>query len=269
MLGVLRAATQDLAPMYELSHALAAILLPPTGAMPLLLAAWWLRPRHRRLAVTIFAGALLGLWLGSTELGAQWLQQRLLPPEPALTPQRLASLPPRPTAIVVLGAGGRTRAPEFGEPQLKELGLERLRYGIRLARQCACPLLFTGGELRHLSQGRITEAALAQQAARRDFGFALDWLEDRAQDTRENARYSAPLLTRAGVQRVLLVTHELHMPRAMRAFRQALPPQVELVAAPVGVSLPEWEWRDALPSQAGVAKARYLGYEWLAWWAGH
>ena len=49
------------------------------------------------------------------------------------------------TAIVVLGAGRRLLAPEYGVAELSSMGTERLRYGVWLSRQTGLPLAFSGG----------------------------------------------------------------------------------------------------------------------------
>ncbi|WP_343641015.1 YdcF family protein [Roseateles sp.] len=255
--------------MNDLIHAVAAFLLPPTGAFPLLLLAWWLRHRRRWLSGALFAAGLIAVWVGSTEFGALWLQDRLLGRQQAVRLQALRDSPPRQSVIVVLGGGARRLMPEYGTAQLKTASIERLRYGIWLSRQTDIPLLFTGGTPRDAPDETLTEAMLAERTALQEFGFTLAWKEDRATDTRENAAYTAELLRGKGIRRVILVTHDVHMRRAMRAFREALPPDVELLAAPMGLALPGVEWRDLLPSQEGTARARYLGYEWLGYAAGH
>lgn len=255
--------------MNELTHVGASLLLPPTGAIPLLLLAWWLRQRRQWLARALFVLGLLAVWVGSTEFGAISLQERLLGPQQALSIPALQHLPPRQSAIVVLGAGARKLMPEYASSQLKPLSIDRLRYGIWLSRQTGIPLLFTGGAPPTAKHQGTTEASLAQLTAQQEFGFDIRWLENQARDTRENASYSAALLRDTPVRRVILVTHDVHMRRALRAFREALPPEVEIIAAPIGVPVPGWEWRDFVPSQEGAIRARYLGYEWLGYLADH
>lgn len=255
--------------MNDLTHALAALLLPPTGAFPLLLLGWWLRHRRQWLSRALFTVGLIAVWIGSTEFGALWLQDRLLGPQQAVQVAPLKQGSPNDSVIVVLGGGARLLMPEYGTSQLKPISIERLRYGIWLSRQTAIPMLFTGGTPRPARPGQMTEAGLAARTAAQEFGFTLTWREDRATDTRENALFTAEMLRDKPIRRVILVTHDVHMRRAMRAFREALPPDVELVAAPMGLSLPGFEWRDLLPSQEGIARARYLGYEWLGYLADH
>ena len=64
--------------MNELTHAVAALLLPPTGAFPLLLLAWWwggLRRRQETIEGSFSLGllALLGTALLNLTLLLQWL----------------------------------------------------------------------------------------------------------------------------------------------------------------------------------------------------
>lgn len=255
--------------MNDLIHAVAAFLLPPTGAFPLLLLAWGLRHRRRWLSGALFASGLIAVWVGSTELGALWLQDRLMGTQQAVRVERLKDVPAKESIIVVLGGGARKLMPEYGGPQLKALSIERLRYGIWLSRQSGIPLMFTGGTPRDASDDRLTEAALAERTAAQEFGFTLAAREDRATDTRENAAFTAELLRGKSIRRVVLVTHDVHMRRSLRAFRDALPPEVEVIPAPLGLALPGFEWRDLLPSQEGISRARYLGYEWLGYVGGH
>ena len=81
--------------MNDLIHAVAAFLLPPTGAFPLLLLAWGLRHRRRWLSGALFATGLIAVWVGSTEFGALWLQDRLLGTQQAVRASTGAQRPAR------------------------------------------------------------------------------------------------------------------------------------------------------------------------------
>ena len=75
-----------------------------------------------------------------------------------------------------------------------------------------------------------------------------------------------------GVQRVMVVTHGWHMPRALRAFRQEaerLHYPVQLQAAPMGLARPSepvlLQW---LPSVDGYRRVHQVLREMLGWVAG-
>jgi uncharacterized SAM-binding protein YcdF (DUF218 family) len=107
------------------------------------------------------------------------------------------------------------------------MALERLRYGVHLARQSGLPILLSGGA----PYGGTPEAELMQRALKEDFGLGARWQEKTSRDTTENAQESVRILRAAGVSRVLLVTHALHMPRAQAAFAAV---EMEVIAAPTG-----------------------------------
>ena len=106
--------------------------------------------------------------------------------------------------------------------------------------------------------------------AAEDYGLPLRWAESSSRDTRENAAHALPLLAASGVKQVVLVTHDAHMRRALRAFEaQAAPLGLRILPAPVGLrddaltSFGDW-----CPSAGGFSRVRYIVYEKLAWWAG-
>src|SRR5258707_4562639 len=64
---------------------------------------------------------------------------------PALTQLQIEAAAREPhAAIVILGAGRRVYAPEFGGETVDEFGLERVRYGAALARLTELPVLVSG-----------------------------------------------------------------------------------------------------------------------------
>lgn len=146
---------------------------------------------------------------------------------PALTMteiQAAASGPP--AAIVILSAGRRVYAPEFGGETADEITLERVRYGARLARETGLPVLVSGGSTRGEA---VSLAALMAEVLRADYGIETKWQESRSTTTAENAIYSAEILKGAGINRIILVTHAWHMKRAYAAFAAN---GVSVIAAP-------------------------------------
>ncbi|MFX7731723.1 YdcF family protein, partial [Acinetobacter baumannii] len=91
----------------------------------------------------------------------------------------------------------------------------RLQYAAYLARRTGLPILVTGGSPDGSPE---SEAALMARNLQRDVGVPVRWQETRADTTAQNASYSAAMLKADGIERILLVTDSIHMPRAMRVF---------------------------------------------------
>jgi uncharacterized SAM-binding protein YcdF (DUF218 family) len=176
-----------------------------------------------------------------------------------------------PVAIIVLGGGRESLAPEYGVANLNPHSMERLRYGAWLACQTGAPLGFSGG-LGHAAQDGAAEAEIAADVAAREYGRALRWIESNSRDTRENAVQTVPLLRDAGVREVVIVTHGWHMPRALRAFREAADHAklaLDIVPAPMGlarrIDRPALRW---IPSAEGFTLVRAVLREKLGWLLG-
>lgn len=250
---------------------LKTLLLPPAG--PMLLAFWGLLMVHRgRRWGRWWIGVGLALaWLLSTEavVGplARWYASS---PAPHELHQRASAWRGRHDAVVlVLGAGVREGTHPEGGYDLKPLTAERLRRGQWWASHLQIDLAFTGGLPANAEPGRPSEAAVVAKALAEQGAPAPAWLDHRATDTRGNARFSAEHLRQHGTRHVLLVTHALHMPRALRHFRRAAP-SVELLPAPVSYPAgKDWRLTDWLPSAEGAARGAYLVYEATALVMGH
>lgn len=249
---------------------LLTIAQPPVPL--LLMAGWggWRLKRGKRFGSALLGLALAGIWLSCTE-GMGELLSRASGQPPVLTPAQVDALRGRHDgAVLVLGGGVRRLAPEFGTGSPTELTAERLAYGVWIARRTGWPLGFSGGIGWTATDLRQPEAVTVERVAAQDYQLPLRWAEGRSRDTRENAAHTLPLLAAAGVKQVVLVTHEAHMRRALRAFEAAAAPLgIQLLPAPVGLredglsSLGDW-----CPSVGGFARVRYVIYETLAWWAG-
>ena len=249
-------------------HLLGNLLLPPVPWLVLVLLGTWQMARRRRGGATAAVFGVILLWLSACSGTGYWLSKALLSPPPAVTPQRIEALRAQAktgskVAIVVLGGGTEPFAPEYGASNLAPSSAERLRYGVWLARATGLPLAFSGG-VGWAQEGTQNEAEVAQRIAKAEYGLNLQWAEAQSRDTRENAVRSVALLRAAGVQHLLIVTHDWHMPRALRAFRRAAGEGLVIEAAPMaladGYRMPRNAW---LPSTQGITHVRRVLHELL------
>jgi uncharacterized SAM-binding protein YcdF (DUF218 family) len=257
---------------------LSALIQPPASLLLLILLSLWLMRRRARLGGGLIVLSTVAMWLMCCLGTAHWLQDAVLRPPPALSAAQVRALmrgpnPSQntasiPTAIVVLGAGRHRLAAEYGTSNLTQQAMVRLRYGAWLARHTGQPLAYAGG----VGWGQIgehSEAETAAQILQEDYGTSLRWIESRSRDTRENADLMVPMLDSAGIKRIVLVTHASHMPRAMRAFRDAAGKGMVIVPAPVAAvtrdDLPALDW---LPSQHGYQLVHTALHEVLGLIAG-
>lgn len=240
-------------PEFTLRLVLKAAVLPPVGPMALAFVGFLLLRRAPRAGrAMIWAGA------GSLVLLCLPVVSRLLAAPFDRPPLDLAEAR-QAQAIVILGGGTRRRAPEYGGDTLGRLTLERVRYGARVARQTGLPVLVSGGQL---LEAESTEAALMSDALRDEYGIEVRWAERRSRNTRENARFSAPMLKEDGVGTVVLVAHAFDMPRARAEFEAA---GLRTIAAPTGLSAnAPLRATDFVPTAAALLASYYSLYELLA-----
>ncbi len=246
---------------------LAALVLPPVPFVLLILAGARLMFRRRLLAWLLVLLGSAGTWMACTHAAGLGLTRWLLQPPPALSLSAITDLKRAPkTAIVVLGGGRWLLAPEYGVSNLKPRSVERLRYGVWLARETGLPLAFSGG-IGHGSPAGPNEAEIAARIAEREFGLKLRWQEGESRDTRENAVKTVALLGPQGIEHIVLVTHDYHMRRALKNFESAAagaPGPLRISPAPMGLSagnrLDAIDW---LPSAEGFEMTRLALHEWL------
>ena len=238
----------------ELVRAIEALILPPGGL--LLLGLLGLLLSGRTLGKALVFIALLGTYLVSTPYVSSLLMAGL-ERYPALTISTARASGAQ--AILVLGAGRHLDAPEYGGDTLGDLHLERVRYAAWLARHTGLPVIPSGGAV----SGRGTpEARLARTVLEEEFGVKVAAVEDASRTTRENARLAKGVLDRLGIDRVLLVTHAWHMPRAMDVITEA---GIDAVPAPTAFRHKddgESRISDWLPAASGMLYSRYALHEY-------
>lgn len=235
---------------FLLKKILSAFLLPPALTLLCAVLGLVMLRRHPRTGRILAWSGLLGTWLLSTPLVVD-LIARPLENVPVLQPTDLE----RGEAIVILGAGAHRYLPEYDGPAPNRLALERLRFGARLTRVSGLPVLLAG------EAGPMADVLWA------DFGVAPRWLEGNSLDTEDNARNTSAILRNDGIKRIVLVTHAIHMRRAVREFELH---EIEVIPAPLGyfsaqapISGEDNVLFDFLPSPSAAYAAWYASHEWL------
>ena len=207
------------------TRAILKLMLLPPGILVLLLLLGWLFARHffGRFLVLL---ATLAVYLLSSPAVVDLLAAPLESiPAVSKTEQRDS----RAQAILVFLADASRNNPELdGEDALGPLSLQRMDYGLALHRQTGLPLILAGGSVK----GDSTPVArLAADWLTQRTGIKPLAIEQESRDTRGNAFLSAELLQTLGIDRVVLVTHAAHMPRALLNARAA---GLDVVPAPFG-----------------------------------
>ena len=231
--------------------ALSSALLPPLNLLLLALLGLLLLFFRRRTGLALLMASLSGLYLLSmpvvgTRL-AGLLENRLADGAGTLGDAQ---------AIVILGAGSYPAAPEYGGDTVGAATLERVRWGARLHRSSGLPILVSGGRP---FATRTSEAAQMKAALNQDFRAEVTWLEEKSFNTFESARYARQQLAGAKIDRIALVTHAMHMPRARLVFKQA---GFSVIEAPTGFcTLRPPGILNYLPSAQGLELSRTVLYE--------
>jgi uncharacterized SAM-binding protein YcdF (DUF218 family) len=233
------------------------LLLPPTNLIVLIVIGFLLRKRAPRTGAAVQLLGIALLLFFSTGHGSLLLVR----PLENLTAPLASTASTGAQAIVVLGAGSIYQAPEYGGVDIPdEVALVRLRYGAYLQHATGLPLLVTGGNASPDGVRQAKALGMAR-ALREDFRTPVQWVEPDSENTAQNALFSARILQRAGVKRVLLVTHAMHMARAQAAFRRA---GLEVVEAPTafysGGQMTAWAW---LPGAGAMYRSFYATHEWI------
>ncbi len=243
---------------------LTVLALPPAVGLLIILLGMGLMSRYRSRLGTGIALFGVGLtWLLACNGFAVLMAQYLMPQYDSIS---LASAGPalrdkQAQAVIVLGGGSETRSREYGSPQPSSVTVARMHYGGLLSRSAGLPLGFSGG-ISHSAADNVGTEAQAVQRWMTQLGLpALKWSEGNSRDTRENAQQIATLLRKDGVERIALVTHAWHMPRARRAFEAV---GMTVTPAPMGfidaVDATSLEW---LPSSEGLRHSRLILREML------
>ncbi len=195
----------------ELRIFLKALFLPPTGLLVLGVAGLVLWRRRPRLGFSLCAFSILSVCVVGTPIVADALA-RAAENYPAFDPEHPDPATARAQAIVILGGGVR-RAPEIGGAYAPSGRTAwRLIEGARVARAMHLPVVISASP---------DEAVAMRRFMEQDLGVPVRWVEGTSSTTHENALFSARILKPEGIDRIILVTTGMHMPRSVREFTRA------------------------------------------------
>lgn len=163
------------------------------------------------------------------------------------------NLPPKelPTADAIVVLGGATRPQRYPRPwvDLLEEG-DRIVHGARLFQQKKAPLLImSGGRIDWKANGASESADMANIAQAMGVPSSAILQDPTSLNTYENAVNVKQILQQRGINRVLLVTSAMHMPRSIAIFRKQ---GIEAIPAPTDFLISEEELResqDTLPEK--------------------
>lgn len=220
--------------------------------------------RWRKTSGILAAGALAWVLFWSLPTSSLWagglLEQRY--------PYQPAPSMPTAQAIVVLGGNSANGRRNWFEPYDRDTAIVRTDTAAQLYAAGRAPLVIVSGAA---LDGGQSEATMMASALERDGVPAQAIMKENQSDTtRENAVYTARLLRDQGIERFLLVTSALHMPRSMASFQKqglnpiaaASPPQIVVPDDPdFAFWLPNMR---ALNASRSIIK-EYLGL--LVYWA--
>jgi uncharacterized SAM-binding protein YcdF (DUF218 family) len=117
---------------------------------------------------------------------------------------------------------------------------DRVLYAAWLYRQGKAPyVLLTGGRIAWLGTGDSPAGDMASLLELMGVPPDAIWLESESRNTYENAVNSRQILEAKGIQRILLVTSAMHMPRSVALFRKQ---GLEVIPAPTDFSITQENW---------------------------
>ncbi len=202
------------------------LLMPPALMLLIMLAGLILLHGSRRYGKVLIISGILLLVATSLPIISDTLISNM-ENIPALSKEQMKNTDAQ--AIVILGGGSYSNAPEYGGDTVSIATLERIRYGAYIHRQSGLPILVSGGRV--FSDRKTAEATLMEKVLENDFHTPVKWRENQSRNTWENAQYSYHMLAPEKINKIILVTHALHMSRAVMSFEAA---GFDVIPAPLG-----------------------------------
>lgn len=223
--------------MFVYLSKLLPLLVYPLGLACILLILALVLDKRGRWRRSMLIAALTLLWLGSNRWVsyglARSLEWRHLPPEGS----------PSAEVIVVLGGGTESADPPRPMSEVNGAG-DRVLYAAKLYHQGAAPhILVSGGNLDFsTARGETPANEMADLLKLTGVPSEDIWRQSESQNTYEDALYSTKMLEERGIEKIILVTSALHMPRSLALFEKQ---GLQVIPAPVDFTITERNWENA------------------------
>jgi len=205
----------------------------------ILLAIFLQRQANTQRAVLILALALL--WVGGNRWTAavltRSLEWRYTAPDPI----------PQVEVLVVLGGGTSPAEPPRPIVEVNGAG-DRVIYAAWLYREGKAKSILVSGGILNWDQG-VTSPA-------QDMATLLEWMgvppeailvQGKSENTYDDARFSAQILSEKGVNQILLVTSASHMPRSVKLFEAQ---GLQVIPLPTDYNLTYQDWDQMVHTDA-------------------
>lgn len=219
--------------MFEFLAKFLPLFIYPIGIVSLTLMLAIMFRKHQRFQNGLLFFALMVLWLGGNRWVA-WSLARSL---------EWRHLPPRdiPKADVIVVLGGATDAAQYPRStvEVNSAG-DRIIYAAWLYQKgVADHILLSGGSIPWLDPDPSSPAEeMASLLSMLGIPERALWLEEQSHNTYENAYYCRQILEDKGIQRIILVTSAMHMPRAVKLFEhqgfEVIPAATDFTVTEVG-----------------------------------
>ena len=193
--------------------------------------AFW---KKTKFAKSILIIAFLVLFVGGNRYLANFLAKSLE------WQYKETEIPSEVDAIVVLGGSTEPALPPRPMTEIGGAG-DRVIYAAILSREYPnAKVLLSGGDIDFLDQSSSTPAAdMADLMKLMAVPESAIILQDKSQNTYEDALFSCEMVKEEGFQNVLLVTSAMHMPRSVKLFEKQ---GCEVIPAPTDFSITDVAW---------------------------
>lgn len=149
----------------------------------------------------------------STPFVARYLAG-LIEPELVFEPEAASDA----QAVVILGCNLYVNAPEYeGADDVSACTLVRLRYAAEVFSETKLPIMTCGGKVFGKSEA---EAKVMTRVLEDRFNVKTKWQEGNSLNTYQNVENAVAILEKEGIDKIILVTHAIHMRRASYSFEK-------------------------------------------------